>query len=86
MVSHHARRGGQDFNAKAVVELRQTFDLRVNTAARGGNALQLADDRLAGIVFQLDLNLLFVAAYIGNLVNADETFILQNFADGFMQL
>ena len=62
VVSHHALRGGQDFNAKAVVELRQTFDLRVNTAARGGNALEFSDDRLAGIVFQLNLQFFSIVA------------------------
>src|SRR5204863_2118347 len=57
-VGHDAARRGQDRDAESVEVARQLADLRIDAAARSGDALDLLDDRTAVVVLQLDAKLL----------------------------
>src|SRR5882724_7081052 len=57
VVRHDATRRRQDGDAETVVNTRQVGDLGIDPSTRLGDARDLADDRLAIDVFELDLEL-----------------------------
>src|SRR5271166_5918540 len=75
-IAHHATRRRQNGNAETGIDPGQFLDLRIDPAARLGDAVDLLDYRFAFIVPQLD-------AQVGNAwtnflggVSADEAFTL----------
>src|SRR5215831_3463449 len=64
-VGHHALGGGDDGDAQPVHDLRKVVAPLVHAKPRSGDALDLFDHRLAGVVLQpdLELRLAFLVAH-----------------------
>src|ERR1700679_1308631 len=77
-IAHHAARRGQDGNAETGVDPRQFLDLRVDAAARPGDARDLLDDRFAFVIFQLDLQSRDAGTQFLGRITANEALALQH--------
>src|SRR5690348_11236180 len=79
VVRHDAARRRQDGDAQPVIDARQVSDLGIDAPTGLRHAGDLADDRLAVDIFELDLELGDAVAYLLALISPDITLALQHF-------
>ena len=77
-VRQNAARGRQDGDAKPVIDARKITNAVIHTATRARHPLNLGNDRLTVMVFQLDLKFLDSGAYIDAGIVADIALALQH--------
>src|SRR5215470_758808 len=82
VVRHDAPRRGQDRDAETVVDARNLRHLGIDPTARPGDARDLADRRMALVIFELDLELDRAAL----LIAADVALALQHVEHAYPQL
>src|SRR4029079_14207142 len=78
MIRHDALGRGQDRYTQPVVHARQGFHRRIDPSSWFGHPRNLADDRRAVEIFQLDLDLLETAGVLERRIAADETLGFQH--------
>src|SRR5262249_10128837 len=78
VVRHHALRGRDDCDSKAVVDARQILHRCIDTAPRLRHALDDANDRRAVEILELDLELGAAVAAFQRRIIADISFALEH--------
>src|SRR4029078_2369462 len=78
VIRHHAFGRGQDRDPQSVVHARQCLYRRVDPSSRLRHPRNLADDRLAVEIFQLDLDFLVPVGMLARRIAADEALGLEH--------
>ena len=75
-VRHHALGRGDDRHAETLTDLRDVTNAHVHPAAGLGDPLELANDGLAFVVLEADLDCGVAAVVLGFFKTADIAFVL----------